>query len=226
MTSIKICLASFGLLCVSLTGALAQGTSAAAPATPNSILLHCTSPYEDLVAPGLANKDKVIAELLATADKEAETVKKVLPANAAHQFQSLLQKMHVDADAKDGRTVALDGMVIYRLMVDHLQADTLRIPKEVDLLDYAGYQLQILASTDRPDWEAIRQVAADATTWWTAIAKPKITNKAVRATVTSAIRGINQAVQEQNLGMLKFGAQMDLDLVDVLEGLFPKPVKK
>src|SRR5581483_3220626 len=224
MTSTKLSLVSFGLLFASLAGAFAQSTPAAIPTTTNGILLHCTSPYEDLVAPGLANKEKTIPDLLATADKEAEAVKKVLPADAAQEFQSLLQKMHEAAAAKDGRAVALNGMVVYRLLVDHLQADTLRIPKEVDLLDYAGYQLQILAAADKPDWEAIGQVATDASTWWTAIAKPKITNKAVRATVTSAIRGIQQAVQEKNLAMLKFGAQMDLDLVDVLEGLFPKPI--
>lgn len=222
MTTIKLCFVSFSLLGASLTSAFAQGTPAAAAPTPNSILLHCTSPYEDLVAPGLANKDKIIAGLLATADKEAETVKKVLPADAAQQFQGLLQKMHEAADARDGRAVALNGMVIYRILVDHLQADTLRIPKEVDLIDYAGYQLQILAAADKPDWDAISQIAADADTWWTAIAKPKITNKAVRATVNSAMRGTKQAAREKNLPMLKFAAQMDLDLVDVLEGLFPK----
>ncbi len=226
MTLIKSSLLSFGLLCVSLAGAQAQTAPAtnAIPATTNSILLHATAAYEDLVAPGLAKNFKAIAEFLAIADKDAEKVEQVLPAADVQKFQNLRKKMHQAADAKDGRAVALDGMVVYRLLVDHLQAETLRIPREVDLIDYAGYQLQLLAAADHPDWQAIRQVAADADAWWTAIARTKVTNKdkAVRATVTSAMRGTKQAAQEKNLPMLKFAAQMDLDLVDVLEGLFPK----
>jgi hypothetical protein len=233
MKSIKISLLSLGMCCASLAGALAQGAStpavAAAPAapatpTPNSVLLLSTSVYEDMVEPALTNNEKLVTEFLATADKEADAVKKVLPADAVKQFEGLLQKMHAAADAKDGRTVAANGMMVYRLFVDHLQADSLRVPLEVHLIDYAGYQLQILASAEQPDWQAISQVAADTETWWKAIARTKVTNKdkAIRATVTSAVRGTKQAAEKKNLGMIKFAAQMDLDLVDVLEGLFPK----
>ena len=111
-------------------------------------------------------------------------------------------------------------MVVFRLLVENLQADALKIPKEVALLDYAGYKLQVLATAAKPDWTAISKVAADADAWWQAIAKTKVSEKNLRATVTSTIDGLKQAAQEQNLSMLKFGAQIDLDLVDLLEGHF------
>ena len=87
----------------------------------------------------------------------------------------------------------------------------------MDLLDYAGYQLQVFAAAEKPDWEAMSKVAADAEIWWKAIAHSKVSEKNLRATVTSTIRGLKQATHEQNLSMLKLAAQIDLDLVDLLE---------
>lgn len=67
----------------------------------------------------------------------------------------------------------------------------------------------------------MRKVVAEAAGWWKT-AKPKVSDKGLRDAVESTIRGMQQAVKIENLTMLHFAAQIDLDLVDVLEGYFEK----
>ncbi|MDB6123291.1 MAG: hypothetical protein JWQ71_2284 [Pedosphaera sp.] len=227
MQRIKYTLMVLGFLGVSLTGVIAQD-AASDVAKMNHTLMHATGPYEDMVGPALAKNKKDVAALLATADKEADSVKQALPAEAAKQFDTLLKAIHQAADAKDNLALAKNSVAVFRLLVDHLKADALKIPLEVSLLDWAGYELQVLASADKPDWSAMNKVAADSETWWKAMSTTKVPDKHLRATMTSAIRGIKQAIQEKNLTMVKFAAQMDLDLVDVVEDTFktkapPKP---
>ena len=216
MKGSQLRLISLGLICALLPA----GTSALDAGRTNDILLGATGPFEDMVGPALAKNDKRVAKRLAAADRQAEAVKKALPADVAEQFEHFLQTIHKAAESKDHLKVAENAVAVLGLLVDNLKADALKIPKEVALLDYAGYRLQVLAATERPDWAAMSKVATDAETWWQAIAKTKVSEKNLRAAVTSAISGLKQATQEQNLPMLKFAAQIDLDLVDLLEGHF------
>jgi hypothetical protein len=65
----------------------------------------------------------------------------------------------------------------------------------------------------------MRGVVADAATWWAAI-KPTVKNKGLRDALNSTIRGLSQAGKIEHLPMLHFAAQMNLDLVDLLENYF------
>jgi hypothetical protein len=51
-------------------------------------------------------------------------------------------------------------------------------------------------------------------------------DRPLRGVVTAAIKGIKQATEEQNLGLVKLAAQIDIDLVDLLEGSIKKYVVK
>ena len=209
-----------GLLRALGTAVLAQnGAGTPDAAGVNETLLDATGPYEDMVGPALGGNAKNIAKLLSDADAQADGVKKVLPPEAAEQFDGLLKSIHKTFDAKSYKSVAQNAVAVFRLLVDNLKTDALKIPREVSLLDYAGYQLEVLAAAEKPDWDAMKKVAADAEKWWNTSA-PRISDKNLRATVTSTIRGIKQATEEQNLAMVKFAARIDLDLVDLLEGAF------
>jgi hypothetical protein len=208
------------LLCLALFGVSIAGAAAQDNAKLNDTLLKATAPFEDMVGPALAGDGKGIAKLLAKVDKEADAVKKVLPADAATHFDKLSQALHKAAAARDGLALAQNAVQLFRLLVDNLKTDELKIPIEVSMLDWAGYQLLVLAAAEKPDWEAMRKVADDADKWWKGIAKSKVTEKNLRATVTTALAGLHQATQEKNLSMAKFGAQVTLDLVDLLERHF------
>jgi hypothetical protein len=207
-----------------LTAARAQNTSGTeAEKTSNKVLLHATAAYEDMVEPALANDSAKMAKFLAIGDQEASATAKVLPTAAARKFENLRKALHKAADLKDGRGVAASSVELFKVLVDHLTANALVVPVEVELMDYAGYKMQVLSAADHPDWNAISKITSQNAGWWQAIAKSRVTNKQLRASVTSAVRGAEQAANEKNVSMLKFGAQMVLDLVDVVEIQFKYP---
>ena len=93
------------------------------------------------------------------------------------------------------------------------------MPKEVSLLDYAGFKLHVLAAAPKPDWESMRKTAADAVGWWDAT-KAKVSAKKLRDAMKTTVGGLQQAAKTENLPMLELAAQLDLDLVDLLEAHF------
>lgn len=185
----------------------------------NETLLRATSPFEDIVEVALAKNEAKISKLLATADGHATAIREALPPPATAQFDSLLQAIHKAANGKDHFAVAMSAVEVFRLLIDNLEAGGLKVPKEVSLLDYAGFKLHVLAAAPQPDWGAMRKTVDDAVAWWTTI-KVKVSDKALRDSLNSTVRGLQQAGKTENLPMLHFAAQIDLDLVDLLENYF------
>ena len=196
--------------------ACADGQDAA---KANAILLRATSPYEDMVDSALAKNTAGVTKALAAADKSAAGVKAVLPAPAVSKFDSLVQAIHESAAGNKHPAIAANAVEVFRLLIDNLRADGLKEPREVSLLDYAGFKLRVLSAAEQPDWEAMRKTVADAAAWWEAI-KAKVADKGLRDAFNSTIRGLQAASKTENLPMLNFAAQMDLDLVDLLEAHF------
>ena len=195
--------------------------SARDAAKANETLLSATSPFEDMVEFALARNFASVEKSLAKADGQAAAVKDALPPASVGAFDGQLQALHKVVVAKDHYAVAVCAVEIFRLLLDNLDATKLKVPKEVSLLDYAGFKLHVLDAAPKPDWDAMRKTVAEAAAWWKA-AKSKVSEKGLRDAVESTIRGLQQAAQTENLPMLHFAAQIDLDLVDLLEGYFEK----
>jgi hypothetical protein len=210
------------LLAIAFILAVTPSASAGQTSRANDLLLSAMSPFEDMTEFALAGSDSDISKTLVAADQQATIVKKALPAPAASQLATLMGDLHKAAAAKDHHEVARRAVEVFRLLIDNLRAKDLKVPKEVSLLDYAGYRLRVLAAAKSPDWQDIQKTAGEAAGWWNAI-KSKVSDSALRATFDSVIRGLGDAAKLQNLPMLRFAAQIDLDLVDLLEGnLAPK----
>lgn len=188
----------------------------------NKALLGAMSPFEDMIEFALAEKDADISKALATADRQVTGVKKTLPASAASKFANLMDNLHKAASGRDHHKVASNAVEIFRLLSDNLHAAVLDVPKEVSLLDYAGFKLRVLAGTQRPDWQDIRKTVDETAGWWSAI-DSEVSDKGLQNAFGASITGLREAAKTKNLAMLRFAAQMDLELVDLLEGnLKPK----
>lgn len=188
----------------------------------NEVLLGAMSPFEDVIELALAGNDANISKALATADQHVSNVKTSLPPSSASKFATLMDDLHKATTGKDHQKVASSAVEIFRLLSDNLQAEVLDVPKEVSLLDYAGFKLRVLAATQKPDWRDIRKTVDETAGWWSAI-NSKVSDKGLRNAFGTLIRGLEDAAKINNLSMLRFAAQMDLDLVDLLEGdLKPK----
>lgn len=220
MKGIKFTWFSLGLVCLSCAASFAQNPAAGTgTASNNEVFLKATGPYEDLAHYILTQNEAKANAALAAADANASGVVKILPAAAAREFESLREKIHEAIQQKDGKAAAGSSVAVFRLLLNRLDASTLIVPKEVELLDYAGYQLSLLAAFENADWKAIGKLTDDCDAWWKATSA-RVPDKHLRATMSSAIAGIKQAAEHQNRSMLQFGAQMVLDLVDMLEDSF------
>ena len=210
------------LLAIALLLAVTPAASASQALQANAVLLSAMSPFEDLIGFALAESDADISHALVAADQHATAVKTALSASAASEFATLMEGLHRAATDKDHHHVARSAVDVFRLLIDNLKATDLKVPKEVSLLDYAGFKLRVLAATPRPDWQDIRRTVGEAAGWWNAI-NAQVSAQGLRDAFGSVMRGLDEATKLENLPMLRFAAQIDLDLVDLLEGaLKPK----
>lgn len=144
---------------------------------------------------------------------------KALPPAALEKHKELLKAIQDAAKATDHYSVAVNAVEMFRLLADSLDSSKLEVPKEVSLLDYVGFRLHVLAAAKAPDWNAMKLTVVEGEKWWDAI-KEKVDKKGLRDAFNSTITGLKQAVELKHLPMLNFAAQMDLDLVDLLESHF------
>ena len=135
------------------------------------------------------------------------------------RLETLMRGVHEDWQKKDRGAMAIQSIEVYRLLqesiIDHGQS----VPKEVSLLDYAGFKLNGLLLSPQPDWKEVAKTTQEASAWWTAI-KPRITDKNLRDAMDHTIRGINDAAARKDTNLLRFAANMDLILVDGMEAFF------
>ena len=187
--------------------------------TKNETLLNAMSAYEDMAEAALGKDTKNVKEAIASAESESAEVLKSLPKETVKSFEHRLSTIKDAAKAKDHQGVADNAVEMFRLLIDSLDESKLEVPKEVSLLDYAGFRLKVLAAANEPDWEKMKSTVIDARKWWRAI-EDKVNDSSLAATLKSTMFGLEQAVELKNLPFLRFAAQIDLDLVDLLESAF------
>lgn len=182
-------------------------------------LLAATSPFEDLVDSALAVDNAGIKKALAAADGRAAAVKAALPDAAAAHFDQMLQAIHQAASDKKYQEVAVTAVEAFRFLLDEIQPGNLKVPREVYLLDYAGFKIRVLAATAPPDWKTMRQTAEHASLWWDAVAS-NMSDKALQDAVSTAVGGLIEATKKEDMPMLQYAVQIEMDLVDLLENYF------
>ena len=190
-------------------------------AANNETLLDATSPFEDIAEFAITKNDAEIQKQLAVAEKNMAKVKRAMTSERFSTFESLFKKLKTFASEKSYRESADSSVELFRQLIEGLDASKLEVPQEVSLLDYAGFQIRVLTAIESPDWASIQKTTDEAVKWWSTL-KSKVTNKKLRDAVDSTIRGLQESTKSKNLPMVKFAAQIDLDLVDLLEAEFEK----
>ena len=185
----------------------------------NEVLLSAASPFEDLTESALAGNRKGMQAALKAYDEQAAKVSQVLSPKARHDLELLVAVIKKAEQRADSESIARNSVEAYRTLIESLDAGSLRVPLQVSLLDYAGFKLKVLLHAKSPDWPALRKTAKEAQQYWTAI-KSRVTDKGLQDAVDTAIMGMNKAATVKNAEMAVFAAQVDLALVDLLEGYF------
>jgi hypothetical protein len=190
----------------------------------NRVILSASSPFEDLTEYALANNAEGMKKALKAFDDQAASVRQVLPPPALQKLTSLVAEIRQAQQKGENQVVAMNSVEAYRVLVDSLDAKSLVVPLQVSLLDYAGFKLKVLLAANPPDWTAIQGTVAAAGSSWKSLA-PLVRDKALSDAVNTMITGLNQSVAAKNSGMAGLAAQMDLALVDLLEGYFERTKK-
>jgi hypothetical protein len=190
----------------------------------NQVLLAAASPFEDLTEAALANDTRGMRQALKACNDQAEGVNQVLAAPARREMAALLAAIRQAESRGEHHSVALHAVEAYRVLVESLNPEALVVPIQVAKLDYAGFKLKVLLAASPPDWPAIQKTGEEAAGLWHVL-EPQIGDKGLRDAVNTVITGLNRAAGANNAEMTVFAAQMDLALVDLLEGYFERARK-
>jgi hypothetical protein len=188
---------------------------------PNQVLLAAASPFEDLTESALANDTRGMRQALKAYSEQASAVNKVLSVPGRQEMASLLAAIRRAESKGDHQSVALNAVEAYRVLVESLNPDGLVVPIQVAKLDYVGFKLKVLLAASPPDWPAIQITGEEAAGYWHAL-ETRVADKGLRDAVKTLLTGLRQATMTSNAEMAVFAAQMDLALVDLLEGYFER----
>jgi len=187
----------------------------------NTVLFDAMSPYEDLTEYALDQNMSKVANSISSLDGLIAKLKAVLSNKSIHVLEINVTKMQT-AEKKDAYSeIALLAVDSYKILADELDQTTLKVPKQVVILDYVGFRIHALLRQNEIDWHLISETVDEGKSQWEQV-KRKVTNKGLYDSLNTTITGLEIASTSKNIDMLKFAAQVDLDLVDLLEGFFEK----
>ncbi len=187
----------------------------------NDILLSAASPFEDLTEYALAaNKEEMKRALKEYANQSA-AVSAVVSEKILNDINGLVATIKKAESRGDNETIAMKSVEVYRILIESLDVDSLVVPIQVSLLDYAGFKFEALLYAKSTNWRELKKVAEEARRNWAAI-RTGVADKALRDTVETAVEGMYKACTKNNVEMAVFAAKIDLALVDLLEGYFER----
>jgi hypothetical protein len=196
-------------------------SSSAMAQTNNTILFDAMSTYEDLTEYALDQNKEGIDQTIKSLDELVDKLKNKLSKKAIQNLSENIEKIKIAKDNVDFPKIALYAVDSYKAISEELDTSTLKIPKEVVILDYIGFKLLTLLIQQNVDWNLIKKTSNEGLSQWENI-RIQTSDKPLRNVMDTAIQGIQVAVNSKNMDMLRFAAQVDLDLVDLLEGYFEK----
>lgn len=207
------------LLLVAAGAAWAAPPQQPRPQTRNEILQAASSPFEHLSELAIVGDWKGVDAAMQEFEPLQRTTTNALPAEARQRFDSQLAAIRESYGRRDGYSLGLQAADAYRTLVAAQDGAALAVPIEVSLLDYAGFKLTALLSRTSPDWQAVQATAGEARQFWTTIQR-RVLDKSLHTLTTTTVDGLVKAAQDRDRARAQFAAQVDLDLVDVLEGHF------
>lgn len=187
----------------------------------NKVLLSAASPFEDLSEYALAGDSEGMKSALQAYEARAAAVHDVLSEQAQKNLDASVAGIKEAIRAGKTESAALNAVEAYGVLISSLDQEALVVPAPVAWLDYAGFKLKALLHAGSPDWSAIRKTSARAEKNWADI-MPRVSDYGLRDAFGSVMAGMNRAIALENREMALFAAQMDLDLVDLLEGYFER----
>jgi hypothetical protein len=202
---------------------LAQTTSPTPgkEANLNAKLADAASINEDLIGLSLEGKADKVAEKVVAMRKALPSLRPLLNASSFETLGRQLTEMEQASSKSDVFGTALVAVEAYRVIENAMDTASRPSPIEVSMLDYSGFKLSILASTQHTDWATIATTATDSDGSWAAL-DHRVKDASIRNLVKAIQEGLRGAVERKDIYGVKFAARMQLEAVDVLEQYFKR----
>ena len=198
---------------------------AAKDSPKNERLSAAVEPFEGLTETALTGDTNKIDGAFKTAQRERAATRALLPVARIATYDKLFATLEAAQAQHDSIAVSLHAAELYKLIVSTLDASTLTVPMEVNLLDYSGFRINALLKATPPDWTAIAGTVQDANAWWAKISS-RVTDKKLQARMAKSQTDLAAAAKTRDAGLSRSSAKSDLDLVDELESYFTKANNK
>lgn len=180
----------------------------------DSGLLAAAEPFQDLARSAFTLKLPLLDHEIAQAVAVAQHVKPGLPPDAQQELKSQLDAIAAARLAEDRAGVASASVEIYRLFVTH--APPAAVPREVNLLRYAGLRYEVDLKTRPVSWQDMVASADFARRTWAAF-QARISDTGLRARVSTALADMAAAAKRRDAGFAVDADRRALELASLLE---------
>lgn len=205
-------------------GAQASGQIPSPPANdpnaPDAVLLAAAEPFEALTEGAFGSDPAALDGLIAKAKSGGEAASRVLAPHEAKALSEQLARINT-ARSQDARAdLAIAAVEGYRTLVSSVSG-THRIPKEVNLLDYAGFRYQANLKAKPVRWADAAATMNYADRQWQAISGA-VTDAGLKKAMSDALAQMRRASERKDAAAAMSASTAELDLVDRLEKFFDR----
>lgn len=202
-----------------VAGLALASTAALADSDPSCKLIdRAISANEDFAETAMAGDSADITSNFEAVKEGYDNVKSFLSEQDSSAIAGLIATIEKEITGSEPKNAAVPAIDIYRILITAFEK---RLPTTLDvaMLDYTGFRLKALVSFPSPDWPGIvdtAKVSADNVA--SVVKRLKAMKDGALADLTRHHqRSITEASKAANAAWLNDAAQIQLDLVDLLE---------
>lgn len=202
-----------------LVSASLSAPASAATQTQKDVMEAAASACEDMVevvqADGIAAAQPKLLDLKAALKKAHGFLK----ADVAAQLDQRAEAIAGLAKGTSKTALSLAAIETFKDIVNASDWHDAKIPKDISMLDYAGFKLSILASDANPDWAAAAKTADEAHVAWDKLV-PKFKDENLVDLGHILDAGTVEAVKRHDAAGVLFASKVQLVSIDLIETSF------
>lgn len=170
------------------------------------------SPFEDMTEFALENNEEGVIKAFNN---------KAFERNISHENHKILnskfEQLKELIAQKKYNEVALASILIFEFNVSNfLNGNKIGNQINIEHLDYLGFKIFALLNQEKIDWANIELTISNVQKKWTAIS-PNVADINLKDSFNYLFSGLQLSAQNKDSSMIKMLANMDLNLVDVLD---------
>ncbi len=200
----------------------AGGTIPAAPVNdPDaqaSTLMAAAEPFENLTESAFITDTKKLDDLIAKAKSSADGSSKLLLPSEARVLAGHVAAINSARTGNNRADLAIAAVEGYRTLVSNASSN-MKVPKQVSLLDYAGFRYQADLKANPARWSDTARAVNFADAQWKQISAT-VSDAALTKKVSDALAAMRSSSQSKDTKAAMDASTRELDLVDELEQYF------